>query len=68
MIHLRTLFAILALFAVPIATHGDAPHSPPLHEIPDRVFKVADHGLVVGGQADNTKAVQAAIGWRTARS
>ena len=55
------LAAIAVLCSVQLANADDAPHAPPLPDIPDRHFKLTDYGATTGATADNTKALQAAI-------
>lgn len=59
---MRTILAfILLLSFVQLAQADDAPHAPALPEIPNRIFKIADHGAVAGGLADSAKAIQETV-------
>jgi polygalacturonase len=60
MINLRTVLICVVSCFVQIANADDAAHAPELPQIPDKVFKVADHGAAAGA-GDNAKAIQETI-------
>src|SRR5438094_939999 len=60
MINRRTVLICVMLCFVQMANADDAAHAPELPQIPDTVFKVAEHGAAVGS-GDNAKAIQETI-------
>ncbi len=60
MINLRTVLVSVALCSAQFVMADDAPKAPDLPQIPDKVFKVSDHGAATSA-ADNAKAIQDTI-------
>ncbi len=61
MIYMRTAVLSVVLCSIQLAKADDAPQAPALPQIPDRIFKISDHGAVAGDKTDNTKAIQQTI-------
>jgi polygalacturonase len=61
MISMRAVVVLVVLCFIQLAKADDAPKAPPLPQIPDRVFKITDHGAVSDDKTDNTKAIQKTI-------
>src|SRR6478672_10222371 len=59
MVKLRIVFICVVCFGR-IAAADEATHAPELPQIPEKVFKIADHGAATDA-ADNAKAIQATI-------
>jgi polygalacturonase len=61
MINTRIAFVLFLLMMSPVIFADVAPHVPALPEIPEKLFKVTDHGAVADNMTDNAKAIQATI-------
>jgi len=62
MINLRTLAVTVLLSSVAsLAKADNAAPAPALPQIPERVFKISDHGAASGDNGDNTRPIQQTI-------